>query len=263
MNKILCAFACAATMATVAQAEEEFYTPRSFVALGAGVVPDYSGSDDYEIIPFGAAQLATEQAIYKLQGPALKADVLSPATQGRWVGGPVLKYRFGRDDVDNTAVDRLPEIDDAVELGGYVGYRFQNVGGTAGTLTTQVEATADVSDAHEGYNIQPSMNYAWRPCQNWFWNIGLSADFGSDDFVETYYNIDAAGATASGLPQYNKANAGLYQATASVSSQYNFNQNWGVFSQVAATQLVGDAADSPLVKDETGLRAGVALSYSF
>lgn len=263
-SKLLFALTILSTVAFTAHAQPtETYDPRSYVALGAGAAPDYSGSDDYEVIPFGAAQLATEQAIYQLQGPALKVDVFGPATNGKWVGGPVVKYGFGRDDVEDTAVDALPEIDDAVELGGYVGYRFQDVGAHNATLTAQIEGTADVAEGHEGYTIQPQLTYAWRPCLNWFWNVSASASFGDDNYVDTFYNIDANGAAASGLPQYNKGDAGLYQGTLSVGSQYNFNQNWGLFSQVAATQLVGDAADSPLVENETGVRAGVALSYSF
>ena len=46
-------------------------------------------------------------------------------------------------------------------------------------------------------------------------------------------------------------------------SIYRINQEWGVNAMASYDLLLGDAADSPVVKDENQYLLGVGLSYNF
>ena len=111
-------------------------------SLGAGVgaAPDYEGSEDYEAVPVLIARAAQGNRFVELFGTTLRANLLGgPVLQA----GPVLVYRPERDDVDSDAVDDLDDVDEAIELGGFVGLSYQ---GWLGRLTL----TQDVNDGHDG-----------------------------------------------------------------------------------------------------------------
>src|SRR3546814_3473230 len=94
------------TMVFAADGKHEPGRGRDFVALGVGTRPDYLGSNDYRVSPFGFATYRVGDVRYSWQGLSLKADFLQLRSGGTWVGGVSASYVPGRHDVDNVAVDR-------------------------------------------------------------------------------------------------------------------------------------------------------------
>ena len=94
----------------------EFPEIRNYVAVAAGVVPDYLGSDDYTVgaAPAGMIKFGSGERYARLLVTELSVNILDSKT---WNFGPVLNYRLARDDVDDDAVDRMRDIDGAVEAG--------------------------------------------------------------------------------------------------------------------------------------------------
>ncbi len=62
---------------------------------------------------------------------------------------------MGRDDVDNKVVDRMDDIDDAMEAGVYVSANFDNV-------LLGVDVLMDTSDEHGGMLVQGNVGYRWK-----------------------------------------------------------------------------------------------------
>ena len=98
-----------------------------FVELDVAYKPYYECGDDYEanIAPFGAYVWGSGRSI-KLGGSGgteqagrVTFDALTRDTA--WQFGPILQYRLERDDVDNSKVDRMRDIDAATELGAFLG----------------------------------------------------------------------------------------------------------------------------------------------
>jgi MipA family protein len=86
------------------------------VGLGFAIVPDYDGSADYVVRPSIRGQLTFGDVSISLRGTGVSADLIS----GPVGAGPILNYRFGRNDsVENPQVAALPEIDDAIEIGAF------------------------------------------------------------------------------------------------------------------------------------------------
>jgi len=80
-----------------------------------------------------------------------------------------------------------------------------------------------------------------------------------------YFGITAAQALASGLPAFN-ANGGAHSVGAGTKVTYRITPRWEVHAYLEYQRLLGDAANSPLVKlrgsrDQTTY--GIGASYSF
>ena len=77
--------------------------------------------------------------------------------------------------------------------------------------------------------------------------------------------VTPAAAVTSGLPAYDP-NGGIqaYGATATFLTQ--LSPRWGIYTYARYDRLVGEAADSPIVRQlgsRDQLSGGVALSYTF
>src|SRR3546814_17155168 len=83
--------------------------------------------------------------------------------------GPAGLYRFGRGDVDDDVVDRLPSIDATVELGGFAGLEFIDADDPRTRIYLSVDFLHDVADEPGGYVVSASARL-WYP-------LALATDF--------------------------------------------------------------------------------------
>jgi MipA family protein len=231
--------------------------PAWSVGAGVGMVPDYEGSEDYTGVPLLFARAGWSSGQYmQFLANTLKANLIAGDT---WSAGPLLRYRGKRDDdVDNNKVKRMREIDEAIELGGFVGYMI-------GNWHVSFLLAQDVSDAHDGLVATLEAGYTMN--LNPGVNLGISAftSYASDDYMETYFGVDADNANRSGLSRY-EADGGIKDFGTMVNLAYAPWQNWGVTGMLGVKWLLGDAADSPIVDDEgseTQLLGGVMATYRF
>jgi outer membrane protein len=207
------------------------------IGLGAGVVPDYEGSSDYQAVPFPFLRFYWGTGCFiGLEGLTLRANLFpSPI----WEFGPVIRYRMGRDDVEDNAVDRMRDIDDSTEVGAFLKFFVDN-------WDARVEAITDVSDGHDGYLIGFYTGYSVAIDRSWRLRLGASATYADDDFMDTFFSVDENNSLRSGLNTY-KADGGLKDTGATVSALYNMSKNWSLMSIIGYKRLLGDAKDSPIV----------------
>ncbi|MDP0500045.1 MAG: MipA/OmpV family protein [Verrucomicrobiota bacterium JB022] len=244
----------------LAQADDTF---TGFVAAGIANVPQYEGSDDYEIKPLVAAQLDYRGYSLEILGTDLRAEV-SP---WEWVEfGPSLSFRGGReDDVDNEAVRRLREIDDAFEAGVFVRFPFHAVLSLRDRLSLRAEALFDLSDTYDGYVLSFAASYDYQVNDVLTLGVSLQTTYASEDYQQTYFGIDADNAVRSGLAPY-EADAGFKDVGIRFSAKYMFTQEWGVIGLLGYQKVLGDAADSPIVEQEGDANqwlGGIGVVYEF
>lgn len=258
-------FAGLLAAAPVAADEARPKGPGDFVAVGVGVAPEFLGSEDASAVPFFAGRYNAGLAVLELRGLGLAADFLGPRTGGAIAAGPLIRYRFGRDDVDNDAVDALEEVDGALELGGFVGYSLFGLAQPGDSLSFRVETAFDVSDGHGGVLMSPRVSYAFPVTRRLRTTLTASTEYGGGDFNDAFFSVDAAGSAASGLDTF-EADGGFYRAGLSLGATYSFTETWGVTGLISYNRLIGDAADSPIVDDEGDadqLFGGVGVLYKF
>ncbi len=233
------------------------------VTLGAGGIyhPDYLGSDEYEIQPFPVLKVEYDNLYVETDGPGVKANVLP---HGLFEFGPIVKYGEGRDDVEDDVVDRLPEIDDELWVGLFAGYTEKGIFGDRDSLGVEIEAMWAATDDN-GSTATLGVTYGLQATQRLQLSIGTSATYADNDYASTYYSIDAAGASASGLSQFS-AGDGLRDVGLRVSARYAITRAIGIGAMAGVSRLMDDFADSPIVDERgsaTQVFGGMFLTYSF
>lgn len=248
-----------AGLAAPAAAQE---TLEGRVGLGAGMAPEYEGADSYKPIPIVPLSLRYQGFGVQTAGRGLQFDVLP----WRFINfGPVVQYRGGRDDVDDTVVDLLPKIDGTVEAGGFVEMNLPFFAPGQDAWTLFARATADVADEHNGWLVTPGARYSVPLGDRWRVNLIAETTYASENYNDTYFSVGPAGSAASGLPVFT-ADEGWKDATATLSASYLFTEHWGVQGIARYRRLIGGAADSPIV-DQRGSKnqflGGLAVFYKF
>jgi len=233
---------------------------RGVVAVGAGIVPEYDGASDMRVLPFVTGEIRLGIVNLEMRGQRLRLD-LNPGS--RLSFGPAIGVRLPRDDADGP-VGLLPEIDTAIEAGGFVGYRIGGDRLGQGSVQLDLTVVHDVSDTHKGLIATASASYA--AIRNPVFSLSLDAQAGwaNADYARTYFGIDEVGAAASGLPAY-RPGAGFRDVGAGVTASYWFNRRLGVIARAGASYLIGDLTDSPVTEEGSRWQpaAGLALAYRF
>lgn len=228
---------------------------KGMVGLGVGMAPDYQGSDDYKAAPMLMFKHDYDSGRFvKLYGTNLKVNLLADKT---FSFGPVVNYRFGRDDVDNNRVDAMKDIDDSLELGAFASYRIDN-------LTLGLEFLADVSGEVDSKLLTATADYRFQVTDTLAITPGLYATYAGKEYLDTFFGVNPGNVGTSGLPYENISSNGFKDVGANVTAHLTPWQNWGLMGVVSVSTLVGDAKDSPVVDDEgdaTQWFAGVMATY--
>jgi outer membrane scaffolding protein for murein synthesis (MipA/OmpV family) len=90
--------------------------------------------------------------------------------------------------------------------------------------------------------------------------VELGTTLVDDDYMESFFSVDAQQSADSGLKRYN-ADAGIKDVNLSVSAGYPLTDRWRIAGMIEYKRLLGDAADSPIVDDENQFTAGIGLTY--
>lgn len=259
----------AATLATAliafatnaaSQEREQNHDEAWSVSLGAGAIyhPDYEGSDDYRVQ--GLPMLGINyRDVIALRGPSLMIDMfeLSGSKLAQDLGfGVLARFDMGREADDNPALRNLREIDKGALAGVFVSYQL-------GPVELELTAMQDATSRYEGTIAQLQAGYGLMLAERLRAQFQISTTWSDDKYTQAYFGITPQEAAASGLQEFEAAD-GIKDAEASAALHYLVTEHWRVSGRLAYRRLLGDAADSPLVKDEgSPNQASVALFLSY
>lgn len=247
----LCAL-CGNSLAADAAGEDSL-----MVGLGAAWVPAYAGSDESRVVPvpFLERNYANGFFISTRRGLGYQTNV-----------GPVnlsgaLAYGGARDERKRTFASGsddlrgMGDIDGGLQAVLTASYQLGKVGLSVGT-------TQAVGKRENGstYTLGASMPlYSGTNDQV---GLGVSAVYGDDKHMQTYFGVSAAQSLRSGYRSY-QAKAGFETVGAAVSWDHVIDKNWSTHTAVGFTRLTGDAADSPLTMRQTTPMVMTGFSYKF
>ncbi len=218
---------------------------------GLGIIanPKFVGSDDYNLQPIpyfdfrymdGKGTKYFANVPQGLGGFFYRSRI---AESGSFVNvGAALAPGFNvRDD----SIDGLDEVDISVEARVYV---------EAGTRRWVASATLaqDVGSGHEGAYLDLSLNRRGRlGSGRGFYAVGPVLRLGDDTYKESFFNISPQESIDSGLPEYD-ADAGVERlGLQGLISVPLGESKWRVTTLLRASRLIDNAADSPIVEEET------------
>jgi outer membrane protein len=240
----------------------ETEVPR-IAGIAMGMVPDYMGSDDYQfgIAPYARYQFTGRNQFVQLLGPELSLNMLNSKN---WRLGPVLNYRFTRDDeVDDRTVALMRKVDGTLEGGGFAEWFYATPGNPRQRYAIGGRLLADFGDAHDGMYGTISARM-WQPVSPIIdLHFGAGMLFADKDFTRTYFGVNAADALATGLPVAT-ADGGATDVRFNFGALMYLSRSWAATAGLQYRRLLGDAKDSPLV-DRRGSAnqfiGGVGVAY--
>jgi outer membrane scaffolding protein for murein synthesis (MipA/OmpV family) len=230
---------------------------RITVGAGIAIVPDYEGSDYYEAAPLLHFRMAWANGRYlDFTGNRVKFNVMKA---GNLRLGPMVRVRAKRDDdVEDSQVSRMEEVDTSVELGGFIAYSLGE------NFEIGANLVQDVADGHDGYLVGAHVGYKVHKDNT---TVALKAftTYVNNDYMEAYFSVNHSNVGSAWLRIYD-ADEGFKDVGLTCVISYQFSDSWGATGVLGYTRLVGDAEDSPVVDDRgdaNQLLGGIMATYRF
>ncbi|MBT6313698.1 MAG: MipA/OmpV family protein [Alphaproteobacteria bacterium] len=243
---------------------QEARKPTLTVSAGIGAKPEYEGADTYEPLPLLEFDHENRFIEVRSRGLGIEADFAPALT---FQAGPLARYRGGRDDdVDNSAVAALSEVGESIELGAYIGggAPLQRLGiNDPGIVAGRLSFAHDVNEGHDGFLVEGSLSFIRPVTDDLKAIVSLSTSYASGRYMDAFFDVSAADSVASGLAPFS-ANAGFKDVGITGVIRYAFTDNWSAAFIGNYTRLVGDAADSSIVKQAGSPNqffSGISINY--
>lgn len=221
------------------------------VTVGAGAIyiPEYEGSDKFDINPF--------PIISAEFGDRVSVDITGVTFDlyeaNGFRAGVKGGYDLGRKEDDSDYLRGLGDIDAGGVIGGIVSYEVGPFEAYA-----KLDKTIGGSDGLTG-TVGAKASYKY---ERFIFSADVSGTWADDKHMESYFGITGAQSASSGLAQYD-AKAGVKRVDVKGSITYVMTENWLVTGAAGAGFLMGDAKDSPIVKDDVQPFAMLGVSYRF
>lgn len=253
-TRILAATLVAAAFATPAAAQEgRGWTVTA--GLGAQIAPKFYGSADYSIFPLPNFGLRREGRPVPFEAPDDSFGVGFLGQDSAFNFGPVARLIAKREEDDVGAP--VGDVSLTIEAGGFVqAFLGENIR-LRGELRRGL-------NGHDGLVGDIAADFIIRDGDNTIFSIGPRAHWADNDFHDAYFGVPVA-IPAAGLAAYNPG-GGFYAVGARAGLTQRLGRNWGLFGYAGYDRLIGDAADSPIVRQlgsRGQLSGGMGLFIEF
>ncbi|WP_053064240.1 MipA/OmpV family protein [Caballeronia mineralivorans] len=229
--------------------------------VGAGVFsePKYPGASDRKFQP--VPLLGASYGRYFI---GASPDAETPLGLGaylyrdsHWRVGAVVSYDFikPRKESDDSHLRGLGDIDRTAHASVFVNY-------TLAWLTARSSVSTDIGGKHQGTTATVDLEAKYSPIERLTLTAGPGLTWASSQYEQTFYGVTAAQSALSGLRQYSPK-SGISSVRFSVGASYRLTDHWNVGTRVTASNLRGDAGNSPVVEKKDQIFYGAFASYRF
>lgn len=242
---------------TISSPEDRSRETRQYVldiGVGAKLKPRYPGADTYLVYPFPII------AVGRFYIPGLGQVANGAKVKRGFYFYPSFGFIGERKASDSPDLTGTNTIDWALELGVGAGYRYDWLRGF-------VELRQGIN-GHTGQVADFGIDFIFNPTDRLEIFFGPRASWASDSYMNTYFSVTAAEASAPGavLSPYD-ASAGFESAGLAARASYAWSENTTLHLQAGWDRLIGDAAKSPIVKagseNQFTVLGGVSYRFAF
>jgi len=233
------------------------------LAIGAGAAfgPRYSGSDQNTAGPVLALDYATPGGFFA----STMRGIGYGSTAGAFNYSAALGYRGSRQEKDessfgfssgSTRLRGMGEIKGsaiAILSAGYTPLEWLNLSVTADLALSQKD---------NGNAFHFGVSSPFYAADKDKLTLAATASVGDSKYMQTYYGVSALQSANSGYAAF-KPKSGLYEVSASLGWDHQFDKNWTLHALAGATRLQGDAAKSPIARRRLAPNAAVYVTYSY
>ena len=219
--------------------------------------PEYTGSDEYELIGEvsidGYFSLSEQSTLFvNSSGVGLNYQLSDHLNTG--ILGNI---RTDQDRSNIKHLNGLSNIDVAFEVGSYLSYQLTD------QLEISISGLFDVSDTHDGWvaNLNVSHEYTIPNTPITITTLA-GLDYANKNFNNTYYGIKPS---TNGIPTQSSfvLGSGFNSATFGTTFSFASSENTALIGSISATQIIGDAKHSPIIKENTLITVGLGVTYTF
>lgn len=246
------------------------------LGVGAGLVPSYSGSDDYVLFPLPLIVGRVGGVGITPNGPGFVLDFLSePPTAGppktRVSFGPAFRFRNDRDgQVEDEVVELTEDLESSIELGFQGGVSIPGIFNRFDRLALSTQVRWDILGAHNGMLVEPRVAYFTPMGRGVALQLAANLSFVDDSFADYYYTVAPAQSAATGLPEFT-AEGGLNSVGSLAIATFDLDGNilnggFNIYGIAGYSRLVGDAADTPFTSERGSADqfiGGIGIGYTF
>ena len=170
------------------------------IAAGAGITPDYEGSDDYRFIPAAAIRGQYRGISFSTRGLYLYVDVIPRGGAGvDFDFGPIVGARINkRRHIEDDVVELLPRTKTAIELGAFAGIGISGVTNPYDRLAFRLDLLHDVADAHRSTIFSPNIEFSTPLSRTTYVGANIGAEFVGNKYADYYYSISPAESLGTG-----------------------------------------------------------------
>ena len=225
------------------------------LGLGAQTYPKYPGADSYGINPLPIFGFRREGTPMPFEAPD---DGIGLGLLGRdsaFNFGPAIRLQNKREEDDVGAP--VGDVGFTVEVGGFVEI----------FPTDNFRIRAELRQGlggHEGLTGDVGADLVIRGEDRTIFSIGPRARWADNDYHDAYFGVPVA-IPASGLAAFDPG-SGFYAIGAIAGITHKLGRNWGLQGYAGYDRLIGDAADSPIVRgfgSRDQFSGGLGLFFEF
>jgi outer membrane scaffolding protein for murein synthesis (MipA/OmpV family) len=121
----------------------------------------------------------------------------------------------------------------------------------------------DVGGKSDGTRVRLNARYWRQVAPQWDFHVGGGVYYGDSNYNSYYFSVTPQNVGTSRLPLFN-AGSGVSEYYLTLGGLYYVSKQWIVAAGVRASQLTGDAKDSPVVSlrgDKPQFIGGVGVAY--
>lgn len=248
--------ACAATLIASSPAlAQDGRDIRVRLGLGGQMEPEFIGSDDLELGPLWDVDIARGDNPFRFEAPDDNFGIRLFNKNG-FSAGPTANVEGSRKNKHVGAP--VGKVDTTIEVGAFAEYQPNE------SIRLRADLRKGVN-GHEGLVGSIGADRIWRDGDRYVFSIGPRVLFSDGKYQRAYFGVDSAAALASGLTAY-RPGGGIHALAATSGLSYQFNPRFGMFGYARYERLVGNAAESPIVREfgsRNQLSGGIGLSYTF
>lgn len=219
------------------------------LGLGAKFEPEYEGGDKLAISPFPLIYAEFGERV-TLKTTGLDVDVFKASNFSFGVHGG---YETGRDEKDSNDLDGMGDVKMGGVLGLYAKYEVGPV-----EFSAELDKTLGGSKGLTG-TFGAEVSHRWN---KFTFAAGASTTWADSNHMDSYFGVTSRQSARSGYARYD-ADAGFKRFDLEGSVTYLAGDSWLLRGQVGVGFLTGDAADSPIVKDEVQPSFMLSVGYKF
>lgn len=215
-----------------------------------GTRPEYEGAKKYSLSALPLLDIRYRDWLFLSARDGLGVNLLN--VDG-WRGGLSVRLRPGREESDSKRLDGMGDVSWTGAVGGFLSYR-------RGPFRAGIDVAQDFDG---GFVARANAGFAVRLHDRVSFTAGPSVTWANGSYTRTFFGVTMEQSAASGYTAYRPGagfkdvgvgGAFIFRLTDRISTAVSFNYK----------RLLGDAADSPLVKDVGSANQGfVGLSVSY